>query len=83
VFNEQRHQYKIKSLQVSDFHSFTKIVPLLPLEADRLRDLYANLSPLEHDDVRNFYSTKTRTQFQVWYNEIVTIKIAIESRKPI
>lgn len=82
VFNEQRHQYKIKALQISDFHSFTKVVPLLPQEADRLRDLYAYLSPLEHDDVRNFYSTKTRVQFQTWYSEIIAIKNAVESRKP-
>lgn len=81
VFNEQRHQYKVKSLQVSDFHLFTKVVPLLTSEADRLRDLYANLSPLEHDDIRNFYSTKTRIQFLIWYTEIVAIKNAVESRR--
>jgi len=82
VFNEQRHQYKVKTLQISNFDLFTKIVPLLRHEADRLRDLYANLSPTEHDDIRNYYSTKNRTQFQTWYTEIVSIKNAVESRKP-
>ncbi|PYC09297.1 hypothetical protein DMX12_01140, partial [Pseudomonas sp. MB-090624] len=39
VFNEQRHQYKIRTLQVSNFKDFVKLVPLLPAEADRLKDL--------------------------------------------
>lgn len=82
VFNEQRHQYKNKSLPVSEFHKFTKIVPLLPQEADTLRDLYANLSPPEHDDVRNYYTTKSKAQFQTWYNQVISIKDAIASRRP-
>jgi energy-coupling factor transporter ATP-binding protein EcfA2 len=82
VFNEQRHQYKIKSLQDSNFHNFTKIVPLTVQEADDLRDLYSNLSPPEHDDVRNFYTTKTRIQFKNWYDKIIGIKVSIENRRP-
>ncbi|CAO3305679.1 MULTISPECIES: AAA family ATPase [Pseudomonas putida group] len=81
VFNEQRHQYKIRTLQVSNFKDFVKLVPLLPAEADRLKDLYANLSPLEHDDVRNYYSTKSIYQFATWYDEIKTIKSAVEGRR--
>ena len=81
VFNEQRHQYKIRTLQVSNFKDFIKLVPLLPVEADRLKDLYANLSPLEHDDLRNYYSTKSIYQFSTWYNEIKAVKAAVEARR--
>lgn len=81
VFNEQRHQYKIRTLQVSNFKDFVKLVPLLPAEADRLKDLYANLSPLEHDDVRNYYSTKSIYQFGTWYDEIKSIQNAVEGRR--
>lgn len=81
VFNEQRHQYKIRTLQVSNFKDFVKLVPLLPAEADRLKDLYANLSPLEHDDVRNYYSTKSIYQFGTWYDEIKSIKNAVAGRR--
>jgi hypothetical protein len=82
VFNEQRHQFKVKSLKVSEFRLYTKIVPLLTQEADELRDLYSNLSPPEHDDVRNYYVTKSRAQFKAWYDNIVAIKNAVEARKP-
>jgi len=82
VFNEQRHQYKVKSLNISTFHHFVRLVPLLPQEADKLRDLYSNLSPPEHDDIRNFYSNKSLNQFVTWYNEIKAIKQALESRRP-
>lgn len=81
VFNEQRHQYKIRALQVSNFKDFVRLVPLLPAEADRLKDLYANLSPLEHDDVRNYYSTKSIYQYGTWYEEIKSIKNAVEGRR--
>ena len=81
VFNEQRHQYKIKSLQDSNFQQFTKLVPLTEAEADELRDLYSNLSPPEHDDVRNFYTSKTKLQFKSWYEKTLSIKNSIESRR--
>ncbi len=82
VFNEQRHQYKIKTLQDSNFHNFTKIVPLTVNEANELRDLYSNFSPPEHDDIRNYYTTKTRLQFKSWYERILVVKVALECRKP-
>lgn len=82
VFNEQRHQYKPKSLQVSEFQQFTKIVPLTVTEADTLRDIFANLSPPEHDDPRNFYTTRSRTQFTTWLGQIQSIKAALEARRP-
>ena len=66
AFNDERHQYKQKSQQVSDFPKFTKLVPLLPAEAEKLRDIYANLSPTEHDDPRNFYTGRGRLQFKTW-----------------
>lgn len=82
VFNEQRHQYKHKGLNISTFHQFTKLVPLLPQEADKLRDLYSNLSPTEHDDIRNFYSGKSRDQFKSWYDDLIAMKAALLARKP-
>ncbi len=82
VFNEQRHQYKTKTLQVSEFHRFTKVVPLTPGEADTLRDIFANLSPPEHDDPRNFYTSRSRAQFDTWLRQIHTIKAALEARRP-
>ncbi len=82
VFNEQRHQYKVKSLPVSDFQSFTKIVPLQTDEANQLSDLYSRLSPTEHDDIRTFYTTKTKEQYNTWYQEIIAIKDAVKARRP-
>ncbi len=82
VFNEQRHQYKAKMPQVSDFYQFTKIVQLEIAEADTLRDLFANLSPPEHDDPRNFYTSRSRAQFNTWFRQIHEIKAALEARRP-
>lgn len=82
VFNEQRHQYKPKTLRVSEFHEFTKVVPLALAEADTLRDIFANLSPPEHDDPRNFYTTRSRAQFNTWLEQIHAIKAALEARRP-
>ncbi len=82
VFNDQRHQYKAKTLQVSEFHHFTKVVPLVITEADTLRDVYANLSPPEHDDPRNFYTSRSRTQFNTWLAQIDAIRVALEARRP-
>jgi hypothetical protein len=82
VFNDQRHQFKPKALRDSDFHSFTKVVPLTAQEADSLRDIYANLSPPEHDDPRNFYTARPRTQFKLWYEELHRIRAALEARRP-
>jgi multimeric flavodoxin WrbA len=82
VFNEQRHQYKPKMLHVSEFREFTKVVPLTVVEADTLRDIYANLSPPEHDDPRNFYTSRLRAQFNTWLGQINAIKAALEARRP-
>jgi energy-coupling factor transporter ATP-binding protein EcfA2 len=82
VFNNQRHQYKQKSSPVSVFHDFTKLVALQSNEADRLRDLYANLSVTEHDDIRNAYVTRSKALFQQWFDEIVAIEANIVGRRP-
>lgn len=82
VFNEQRHQYKVKSLKVSEFSSFTKVVPLTDEEANRLRDLYANLSPTEHDDIRNHYTSRNLAEFRDWYLQLCNMKSALQQRRP-
>lgn len=81
VFNKQRHQFKQKSQQVSAFDDFTKVVPLLPTEAQALRDLFAKLSTTEHDDPRNAYVNTDKAMFQTRYDTIKTIETAIIGRK--
>lgn len=82
VFNEQRHQYKVKTLSVSEFDKYTKIVPLLAAEAQALRDMFGALSPYEHDDVRNSYTDVSQAQLQTWYGTICSIRDAVASRRP-
>lgn len=81
VFASQRHQYKQRSQSVSEFHHYTKLVPLLAAEATDLRDLYAKLSISEHDDDRNAYVNTDKTMFQTRYDKIKTIEAAIVARK--
>lgn len=81
VFNNQRHQYRQKSRPVSEFYSFTNIVPLLQNEAEELRDLYAKLSITEHDDPRNAYLNTDRAMFLNRYDTIKKIEKEILSRK--
>jgi hypothetical protein len=81
VFNKQRHQFKQKSQKVSAFDDFTKVVPLLPAEAQSLRDLFAKLSITEHDDPRNAYVNTDKAMFQTRYNTIKSIEVAIVGRK--
>ncbi|EIC22414.1 AAA family ATPase [Thiorhodovibrio frisius] len=81
VFNKQRHQYKQKSQQVSAFNDFTKVVPLLPAEAQTLKDLFAKLSISEHDDPRNAYINTDKAMFQTRYDAIKMIETAIIGRK--
>ena len=81
VFNNQRHQFKQKSQQVSAFDDFTKVVPLLPAEAQTLRDLFAKLSITEHDDPRNAYVNTDKAMFQTRFNTITIIETAIVGRK--
>jgi len=81
VFNNQRHQFKQKSQQVSAFHDFTKVVPLLQTEAQTLKDLYAKLSTTEHDDPTNAYVNTDKAMFQTRYHAIKNIETAIIGRK--
>ncbi len=82
VFNNERHQYKQKTLQVTAFQNFTKVVALLPAEATALRDLYEKLSITEHDDLRNAYVNTDKAMFQTRYNQILAIEAAIIARRP-
>jgi hypothetical protein len=81
VFAKQRHQYKQKSQPVTEFHEFTKLVPLLHTEATTLRDLYAKLSITEHDDPRNAYVNTDKATFQARYYSIIAVEAAVVSRK--
>ena len=81
VFNNQRHQFKQKSLPVADFPQFTKLTPLLQSEALALGDLYAKLSISEHDDPRNAYVNTDKTTFQSRYDAILAIEDAIIARR--
>ena len=77
VFNDQRHQFKQKTQQITAFPAFTKVVALLPTEATTLRDLYAKLSITEHDDPRNAYVNTDKAMFQTRYDGIVAIETAV------
>lgn len=81
VFANQRQQYKQRKHSVSEFHHYTKLVPLLAAEATDLRDLYAKLSISEHDDVRNSYVNMDKATFQARYDSIKAIEAAIIARK--
>ena len=81
VFNNQRHQFKQKSLPVTDFPQFTKLTPLLSSEAVALGDLYAKLSISEHDDPRNAYVNTDKATFQSRYDSILAIETAVIARK--
>lgn len=81
VFNNQRHQFKQKSLPVTDFPHFTKLTPLLPAEATALGDLYAKLSITEHDDPRNAYVNTDKATFHSRYDSILAVETAVIARK--
>jgi hypothetical protein len=66
---------------VSAFSEFTKVVPLLPSEAQSLRDLFEKLSITEHDDPRNAYVNTDKAMFVTRYNAIKNIETAIVGRK--
>ena len=81
VFNKQRHQFKQKNQSVSTFEHFTKIVPLLHSEAQKLKDIFAKLSITGHDDPRNAYVNTDKAMFQTRYDEIKSIETEIIKRK--
>lgn len=81
VFANQRHQFKQKTLQVSTFREFTKLVALEPTEATGYSDLYSDLSITEHDDPRNAYVNTDKATFSARYNRIVAIEASIVARR--
>lgn len=81
VFASQRHQFKQKTLEVSAFAKFTKVVALEPVEAQQFSDLYSDLSITEHDDPRNAYVNTDRATFVARYDRIKVIEAAIIGRK--
>lgn len=81
VFANLRHQFKQKSQPVSEFHRFTKIVPLNESEALDLKDLYSKLSITEHDDPRNAYVNTDKAAFQTRYDKILNVEASIQARK--
>jgi len=82
VFANQRHQYKQRTLQVSTFREFRKIVPLDGDEPQRLGDLYRDLCPPEHDDIRTFYTDRTADRLRGWLQDIKDIRDEIKTRQP-
>ncbi len=81
VFASQRHQFKQKTLQVSAFGDFTKIVALETAEATAFSDLYSDLSISEHDDPRNAYVNTDKATFITRYDRIKVIEASIVGRK--
>jgi recombinational DNA repair ATPase RecF len=81
VFNGQRHQFKQPRQEVSAYQKFTKVVPLLPDEANLLGDLFRKLSVPEHDDPRNAYVNTDKAAFQTRYKQIKDVEGAIIGRK--
>ena len=82
VFAGERSQYKQRKQSVSEFHKYTRPIPLLPAEAATLRDLFAKLSITEHDDPRTAYVNTDKAMFQNRYDQILTIERAIRGRIP-
>ncbi len=80
VFAKERHQYTATTLRVSMWREFTRLVPLRSDEADCLSDLYADLSPMEHDDPRTMYTCVTREQLQNWYDRIRQVEGQLAAR---
>jgi recombinational DNA repair ATPase RecF len=82
VFNEERHQFIQKVIKISVFDNFTKLVPLTGSEALQLKNLYRNLSPSGHDEIRNNYTDIDIATFNRWYVEICAIETSLMSRRP-
>jgi hypothetical protein len=81
VFHGQRQQYKQRRHSASEFHHYTKLVPLLETEATVLRDLFGKLSVTEHDDPREAYVSWERAKFQNRYDSICSVESAVLGRK--
>lgn len=82
VFNKQRQQFKQRRQNTSVFTDCVKIVPLTLTEANRLRDLYGELSSFDHDDPRTAYTSRSGGQMRRWFTDIMTIRDGIIDRRP-
>jgi recombinational DNA repair ATPase RecF len=82
VFCNLRHQFRERSQAVSEFEKCTKLVALLQQEALSLTDLFSKLSPPEHYDPRNAFTTVDKAAFQTRYNEILKIEMEVVARRP-
>ncbi|MEM9417684.1 MAG: AAA family ATPase [Planctomycetota bacterium] len=82
VFNKLRQQFKQRRQNASVFTDCVKIVPLNLAEANRLRDLYGELSAFDHDDPRTAYTNRTGGQMRRWFTDIMAIRDAVIRRRP-
>jgi hypothetical protein len=82
VFANERHQFKQKLQATSKFEAYTKVTPISVGEAVELKELFSKLSPAEHDDPMNNYTTASKAVFQTRFDCILAIARNIESRIP-
>ena len=82
VFANERHQFKQKLQATSKFEAYTKVTPISVGEAMELKELFAKLSPAEHDDPMNNYTTASKAVFKTRFERILAIARNIESRIP-
>jgi hypothetical protein len=82
VFANERHQFKQKLQTTSKFEAYTKVTPISVDEAVELKELFSKLSPAEHDDPMNNYTTSSKAVFQTRFDRILAIARNIESRIP-
>jgi hypothetical protein len=82
VFANERHQFKQKLQTTSVFEKYTKVTPISIGEAVELKELFSKLSPPEHDDPMNNYTTTSKAVFQTRFDRILAIARNIESRIP-
>jgi hypothetical protein len=82
VFANERHQFKQKLQSTSRFEAYTKVTPISVGEAAELKELFSKLSPAEHDDPMNNYTTASKAVFQTRFDRILAIASNIESRIP-
>ena len=82
VFANERHQFKQKLQSTSKFEAYTKVTPISVGEAVELKELFSKLSPAEHDDPMNNYTTASKAVFQTRFERILAISRSIERRIP-
>lgn len=79
VFAGQRlHMKNNPGIKMSEY---TKLVPLMPSEADRLSSIYRKVSPALHDDAKNYYTEHDKETFQRWYLDICDIERRLKTQR--